>query len=576
MLINKVYPHVNVTTTALLRNPVDFLETGATSLFVPFIAKKGLSDKIQKIFNLAQFISEYGEPDFAFQGRTILNVYNWLNAGGSIYALRLVGEQGANSTASVPASGDKILTFTAKSKGTFYDQLSFDITNSIYSTSTLEFLDIEVFLDSRKVQTIFKVSKENFLNVLTSSQWIESVEFEDGKSFDDFYDHAKSGISVEFSDGNNGLEDLDRLTRAFFYGFEKSYTVEDEIVVTDSEFSLELPETTGLEIGDRLSFSATIENGEPTEVSFIGEIIELQGVGDAESTLIEIVDGDEVSALAEVEWKIKQADSSIEAKNTLANKLEYPVDLILDAGLKQSTKQAIVDFTKQESDTSLRPDIIAIFDQYDFSSSFEKGEDTSVSSTSFNHAVYTQKITVSDVISGRDIWVTPTYFLASLIPANDRIYGIQWPTAGLTRGILRGIKGLNLNPTEVEKQNFYQNKINYIEKDSRGSYFMSQLTQESRDTALKFLNNARATLKISRELETIGREYLFDFNDSTTLANMRNALNRYLNNWIQNRTLSLGIVEVAKNEFSDERVDVTMNIRFTGTIEIISIDITIE
>jgi hypothetical protein len=585
MLINKVYPHVNVTTTALLRNPVDFLETGATSLFVPFIAKKGLSDKIQKVFNLTQFISEYGEPDFVYQGRTVLNIYNWLNAGGSIYALRLVGEEGANSKAVVTfTEGEaevEYVTFTAKSKGTYYDQLKLEVSDSIYTTASTKYLDVEVLLNGRRVQTIFKVSASNFVNVLTSSQWINSVTFAEGKTFASFYEKAKLGLTVEFSGGSNGSEDLDRLTRSFFYGFETTVTIGSASVAIGDigeNFSLELPDIRGLEVGDSLSFSAILEEGsEP--VSFIAKITVLQGTGEpvAQVTTFEIISNDsEISNLSEdSEWTIKQADSSIEARTTLANKLEYPVDLILDAGLKLSTKQAILDFTEQESDTALRPDIVAIFDQYDFSSS-EKGTKVSVSSNSFNHAVYTQRITVSDVISGRDIWVTPSYFLATLIPTNDRIYGVQWPTAGLTRGVLVGNKGLDVNPTEIEKQDFYKFKVNYIEKDSRGSYFMSQLTQESRDTALKFLNNARSTIKITRELENIGREYLFDFNDSTTLSNMRNALNRYLNEWIQNRTLSLGTVEVVKNEFSDERVDVTMNIRFTGTIEIISIDITIE
>jgi hypothetical protein len=79
-----------------------------------------------------------------------------------------------------------------------------------------------------------------------------------------------------------------------------------------------------------------------------------------------------------------------------------------------------------------------------------------------------------------------------------------------------------------------------------------------------------------RDLENLGREYLFEFNDATTLSNMRAALNRYVTEWVQNRTLSFADVVVEPDEFSDERVNVTLTIRFTGTIEVISIDITIE
>jgi hypothetical protein len=57
---------------------------------------------------------------------------------------------------------------------------------------------------------------------------------------------------------------------------------------------------------------------------------------------------------------------------------------------------------------------------------------------------------------------------------------------------------------------------------------------------------------------------------------MSNVLNRYLNNWISNRTLSYAEAMVNKNPYSDEAVDVTLVIKFTGTIEVISVDITIE
>jgi hypothetical protein len=579
MIINKVYPHVNVTTTALVRNPGDFIDTGATSLFVPFLAEKGLSDEIQKIFNLTQFISEYGEPDFSYQGRSILNIYNWLNAGGSIYALRLVGEGGANSTGSLTVSPDTIVTFTAKSKGTYYDDLKVILKNSIY-TNAVDYIDAEIYLDNKRVQTVYKLSAENFQTVLTGTQWFGSIVFGEGESFTSLHTLVEaSDRTIEFAGGDNGIEDLDRLVRHFFYRFSDNITVSGSPVVvgaTGENLVLTLTSSVGLNIGESLKISRLVNE---VEENVIGQVTSINGA----SVTIQITSKSpsNLSALAVDEWFISEiSTSSITAQDSIANKLEFPIDMIMDAGFELNTKQAIHDFTKQvaiteEDNTILRNDIIVIFDQFDFSSS-EVGEAVSVSSESFNHAVYTQKITINDIVSGKDVWVTPTYFLASLIPANDNIYGLQWPTAGLTRGVLQGVKILSKNPTEQEKQDFYKARLNYIEKDSRGFYFMSQLTNEPGDTSLRFLNNSRVTLRIAREIENLGRDYLFEFNDTATLNNLRNALNRYINGWIQNRTLSFGSVDVFKSERSDERVDVKMNIRFTGTIEIISVDITIE
>ena len=110
---------------------------------------------------------------------------------------------------------------------------------------------------------------------------------------------------------------------------------------------------------------------------------------------------------------------------------------------------------------------------------------------------------------------------------------------------------------------------------------MSQLTRDAANngiqyTALSYVNNSRTTERIARELERMGREYLFEFNDSTTLRNMQETLNAYLIGWVQNRTLSMAECFVRKNAYNDNAVDISMNIKFNGTIEIISIDIVID
>ena len=81
---------------------------------------------------------------------------------------------------------------------------------------------------------------------------------------------------------------------------------------------------------------------------------------------------------------------------------------------------------------------------------------------------------------------------------------------------------------------------------------MSQSSREIENTALRFLNNVRVANRMVRDLENLGREYLFEFNDTATLNNMRLALSRYVDGWIQNRTLSLAEVLVEKDENSDE------------------------
>lgn len=127
---------------------------------------------------------------------------------------------------------------------------------------------------------------------------------------------------------------------------------------------------------------------------------------------------------------------------------------------------------------------------------------------------------------------------------------------------------------------WFGEEVNYVQKTSRECSFMSQRTYEAASnesfTALSFLNNVRVLHKIRRDLERIAREYLFQFNDAMTIANMNEVLNKYIATWIANRTLSSASVVAAKNKYSDEAVDVSLTMRFTGTIEVISVDIVVE
>jgi hypothetical protein len=156
--------------------------------------------------------------------------------------------------------------------------------------------------------------------------------------------------------------------------------------------------------------------------------------------------------------------------------------------------------------------------------------------------------------------------------------GYHTPIAGLTNGELTGVLYVNENPIPETKDAWFTDRINYSEKDSRQISFMSQRTLESADknTALQFANNALMTNKIVKELGTLAREYLFEYNDAITLANIRKTLNVYISNYVAARVLQYAVIDVQKNPFSEEAIDISINIKYTGTIEVISIDLTIE
>ena len=297
------------------------------------------------------------------------------------------------------------------------------------------------------------------------------------------------------------------------------------------------------------------------------------------------LDGTEFTDVLKVFWGATDKatiEGIKDAKDFLENPLPTPIDLLMDAGYPVTVKAAMANFVLSDNadEPGIRPDIRAYIDLYD-----AKSESTTIATklpstlpNDENVFYFWQSFTISDAVfaDGKDMTVGPSYFLSKIVPANDIANGIQFPAAGTRRAELTDVVKMSENPLPDTKEELFNNHINYAEKDSRGYYFMSQRTSSKNSTALSFINNARVTCRIIHEINALARDYLFEFNDATTLQNMRSVLNKYITNWIANRTLSYGEVDVAKNALSDEAVDVTLNIKFTGTIEVISIKLVIE
>lgn len=599
MAIEYKYPRVNISTLAKTRSVRIPERADTTVLFQPIYAKRGPVNKIVRLFAVDELLTTYGEPDFATQGQGILNAINWLKNGGTVYATRLT--QPGITTA--VADGETLIT--AKYPGTFYNDIELEFTWNYSSTSlkaysfTLKIDDYETF----KAQTL----KELIIRVNDSSDYI-SID----PSFDissDILSGVNKTKKYTLKNAIDGVDGLSEFTPEIInnnanyikfsngiYIYRHANTGEDKDT-NPFVYDIQAPDGSLINDVSAKNLPSLIRDRSTNLTSEQLQQLEQCAayiINNPETNIIEYAmcpkTNDEL--VRDLFGTLDAEKSAIETlgpiSQLLGNKLETPIDVILDAGYSEDTKTIISLYTKNVDQTLelSRKDIICIFDEYvnDYTTKYTGKRPTICDISSCinkcdNRAVYTQYFLVDDDYA-KNIWVTPSYFLAKLIPHNDITYGIQWPTAGLTRGVLTDVKDINENPTPSIKNANFIDRINYVERDSNGYKFMSQRTfdgsEETEYTALSFLNNSRALAKMVKELEKVGREYLFEFNDATTLANMRAALNRYMSNWVSNRTLNFAEVDVAASEYSDEAVDVTLNVRFTGTIEVISIDIIIE
>lgn len=278
-------------------------------------------------------------------------------------------------------------------------------------------------------------------------------------------------------------------------------------------------------------------------------------------------------------------------KTGLKDKLAVKCDYILDAGYKADTKEAIANLIAG-AEGQLRDDVIFVADTIELTTKDNKftnklpGDASAwvnkISDSSHETrliSVYNAYLTTEDIYSatsGVETYVSPTYFLAGLIPYNELTYGCSYTNAGKRRGEVSDALYLSKNPTPEEKDALYAERLNYIEKDSTGIYFMSQSTYQQEDTALRFLNNSRSLNVIARNVERIGRNYLHEATTVTSLNNLTQAITTYMNDWVQNKALTKCEVDVYADQFDDTLVHIILNIKFPGTIEIISVEINID
>jgi hypothetical protein len=260
--------------------------------------------------------------------------------------------------------------------------------------------------------------------------------------------------------------------------------------------------------------------------------------------------------------------------STITSRKIVPFQFILDANYSVDVKNSIVTLVRD-----IRKDIFFYAD----SGLLASPEDAiNWRSSSFNVSsqflgIYTQDFVVYDEFNGKDIKVTPTYFLASKVPQNAYDNGIQYPLAGNRRGTIDGYKAISYVPNETYKELFYNRQLNYVESDPKRTRFGSQLTADLKRTPLSDINNVLTALDIKRNVEDMAEDYQFEFEDDETIRTFQYNINDYLNKYITNRSCEEISATVYASEYDKQQhiLRVMIKVKFRNVIEriVISIDV---
>lgn len=180
-------------------------------------------------------------------------------------------------------------------------------------------------------------------------------------------------------------------------------------------------------------------------------------------------------------------------------------------------------------------------------------------------ALYESYSKIYDVFTGRDIWVSPIYHMANIIPYTDNVSEVWYAPAGFNRATIATIKELRYSPRLGDRNNFYLKQINPIVKFSVGYTVYSQLTTQKRPSALQDINITRLVLYIQRALEQFCKFYVFELNDSTTWDSISKEVNIFLKTVQDNRGLYGFGVEVGANEYEIKAKKIHVNVDLNPT-----------
>jgi hypothetical protein len=247
-------------------------------------------------------------------------------------------------------------------------------------------------------------------------------------------------------------------------------------------------------------------------------------------------------------------DSVLDTENTYYS-------MVFDAGYPSDVKTQISTLVQT------RRDCVAIIDNGDnatYNLAMTSRANTNVCNN-FYTALYESFNKVYDTFTGQDIWVSPVYHMAYILPRNDNVAELWYAAAGFNRAAIDSIKELRYSPKLGQRDRMYLNQLNPIVKFSQGYVMWGQLTSQSKSSALSDLNIVRLVLYIKRAFETFCRSFIFEMNDAITWNKVSGEMKAFLEQIKRKRGLDSYSVEVGATDYEKKTKTFHANVTLQPT-----------
>lgn len=225
-------------------------------------------------------------------------------------------------------------------------------------------------------------------------------------------------------------------------------------------------------------------------------------------------------------------NTMITALNTLNNKAEIPLTVIMDGGWATVAYQKAIDDVCQS-----RKDCVGILstpyyleDASNYMTALTSYRKTTLNLNSSYSALYTPHVKIQDRFNDRQIFVAPDGYAAAAISETSSNYEIWFAPAGFKRGTIN-VLDTKRRFTEGELDLLYDSGINPIKfAVGKGIAIWGQKTLSSRPSALDRLNVRLLLTTIEPALAAFLEDYIFEFNDDFTRLLITTGMESYMDN----------------------------------------------
>lgn len=191
-------------------------------------------------------------------------------------------------------------------------------------------------------------------------------------------------------------------------------------------------------------------------------------------------------------------------------------------------------------------------------------------------ALYWPWLRVSDSYTKRDIWLPPSGFVAAQYAYTDEV-SFPWNApAGLNRGKITTALGVEISPTQGERDAVYGNRnivnpiVNFI---SNGIVIWGQKTMQRLPSALDRVNVRRLMNYLKRNIGIATRNFVFEQNVESTWERWKNTVEPILDNARANSGIYdyKIVMEATASDIENSRMPISIYVKPTKAAEFISL-----